>query len=138
MKKQDNFDFDLLTPNWQIEYPNYKEVLREAIKHARKRHGIGRDKIADQLSQKNKFTVTENMINKWTKENGEGNRFPMELASDLAEITRDPRVILYHPASCGIPVLTPEQFTAYKVYECRQQEVYWKTKADLLEQEMRN
>jgi hypothetical protein len=111
----DWYDFDLRV-GWKTEFfGDVRNVINEAIKYAKKKKGYSREDIAIMMSEMTGWRITENTLNKWTRKDKDGHRFPYDYASYLAVITGDPRILMFMAESAGLKVLTPGQMTGMEI-----------------------
>ncbi len=139
MKPQpfDFTDFDL-SEGWHLVFDgDIRNIIKAGFKNAKAKKGHNRADVAGLMSKRLRLQkpITETTANKWTCEDGNGNRFPLEYSQAFAEVTGDPRILLFYPALCGLNILTPGEWKRYLAFRYRQKSEHLKKKAELLEGE---
>ncbi len=133
-----NFDWDdiNLEPGWHENFREVREVLNAALKHALQKRELKRGRIAEIMTEILDVQITENVINKWTRSDGNGHKFPLKYARVFAQVTGDPRILLWHAASCGLRILLPREEKKFKVYLLWQQEQKLRREREKIQEEL--
>ncbi len=116
-------DFDL-QDGWKTKFfGDVRNVVNASIKYAKKKKGYSREDIAIKMSEMTGVRVTENTLYKWTRKDKDGHRFPYEFANPLAEITGDPRILMFMAESAGLRVLTPGQMASLEISKEKEEQL---------------
>jgi hypothetical protein len=86
-----------------------RKYLGKAFKYAKSKHNLSREDVARILSNRRKKSYTVHMFNKWTRLDGDGLSFPLELLEDIVDITCYKKLMYLLPVKRGYQVLTPSQ-----------------------------
>lgn len=104
-----------------IKKMDFPELLRKyiakAFKHANKIHKLKRKDIARILKEKRDKRISEHILNRWTRKDGKGLSFPIELLQDLIEITGYNKLALLIAVRFGLNVLSPEDTKVWEYYQ---------------------
>ena len=133
-----NFDWGKIDfgVGWEGEFPDIQSVLNAGLMHAGKFRDLTRADVAKRLTRVLGVEVSKHTINKWTRHDGNGHRFPYEYAAAFAKVTGDPRVLMWGAAQAGLMCLTPKLEKKFRIFELREQEEKIKTKRRMLEKEL--
>jgi len=106
-----------------------------ALKTAKVKKNYSRAKVAELLTNRSGKKVTEAMLNKYTRQDGQGASIPLDLIELLIEITGDIRLALIMPLRRGMKVLTGDEIDLYHYFmakakedEARQEREYYESR----------
>lgn len=124
----------LAKEGWHNEYDHVRDVIRDALKYAQQNRYLSRENVAERMTKLG-CNVNVNTVNKWTKEDSNGNRFPLEFAEVFAKVTGDPRILAFSACRLGIGVLSKIEMSKYEAWKLRQKAALLTARAEMLERQ---
>ena len=126
----------------EVSFPAYREMtemvrflLNLAIEKANKEKGLKRADIARSLSKKTKTSITEHMINKWTRT--DFNHFPLTYSIYICEICDDFRLFKYLLDVIGQQFRTEKEKVQIELWELREKEADLAERRYVLERQLK-